>query len=342
MARIGLVAPFPPPLGGMAHQANILAQYLENEGIAVDRVRMNTGRNIPPMRDIATWKQFERVRGLVDAVNIHTCCYLSYFGSAVPVIWRAKRLGMRVVVTYKGGTARQVFDRTGELGLRWLRMADLVTVPSTYLQGVFADFGIETRVVGNLCEEGLPTAEPHMPNVDAPRLIMTRGLGHYYNVECTVRAFQIILRSYPRAMLLLAGGGNREKQIRRYVETLGLPNVTFTGRLDRQGIHELYRSSDIFVNSSAADNFPGALLEASLFGVPIATTNAGGIPHMVEHGVSARMVEIDDHESLAREIIWLLEHPEQSAEMARSAQTLVDRCRWQHARADWLSALLPS
>ncbi len=323
----------------MAHQANILADYLEREGLSVERIRTNNNGNIPPFRDINTIRHFGRMRRDLDVINIHTCCYLSYFGTVAPIIWWAKRCGIRVVVTYKGGSAREVFNRTGEFGLRWLRMADLVTVPSGFLHDIFRDFGVETRVVHNLYEAGLPTEPPHTPNTDAPRLVMTRGLGHYYNVDTTVRAFEIVLRNYPRARLLLAGRGNREKHVRNLVDKLRVPNIEFLGHLNREAIHALYRSADIFVNSSGVDNFPGALLEAFLFGVPIATTNAGGIPYMVEHGVSARMVAVDDHEALAREIIWLLEHPVEAQQMALAAQARIDDYRWEAVRDDWLDVL---
>ena len=337
--RVAIASPFPPPPGGMAHQANILSSYLESEGLTVHRVRTNGYKNIPPFRDIAALRQFARLRRRIDVVNIHACCYASYFGTTVPLIWWAKRCGLRVVVTYKGGTGRKVFERTGECGLRWLRMADLVTVPSGFLRDVFADFAVPTRIVHNLYEADLLAEPPHAPNADAPTLIMTRGLSRYYNVGCTVRAFQIVQQACPEAQLLLAGRGNQEAQIRKLVRKLRVPNVTFLGYLDRTQMHELYRSGDICVSSSNVDNFPGSLLESFLFGVPIVTTNAGGIPYMVEHGVSARMVEKNDHEAFAREIMYLLRNPDAARRQAAAAQQSLDEYRWESVRQDWLDVL---
>lgn len=337
--RIALVAPFPPPFGGMALQADLLASYLEGEGLTVRSIRTNAFRNCLPLRDWATWRALWRVRHEIDVVNVHTCCYLSYFGTTVPVICLAKKLGKRVVVTYHGGSGREVFERTGECGLRWLRQADVVTVPSGFLHDVFAEFNLSTRVLSNVYEPGVAVEPPHLPRTDAPRIIMTRGLGHYYNVPCAVRAFQIVRRSYPEATLLLAGTGNREGHVRAMVRRLDVPNVEFLGQLGREAMYELYRSGDIFVNSSNQDNMPITFLEAFLFGVPIATTNAGGIPYMVKHGVSARMVEKNDHEGLAREIVYLLEHPQAAQEQARAAQASIDQYRWDAVRDDWLDVL---
>ena len=60
---------------------------------------------------------------------------------------------------------------------------------------------------------------------------------------------------------------------------------------------------------------------------------------MVEHGVSARMVEINDHEAFAREIMFLLKHPDIAQQQALAAQRSMDQYRWESVRRDWLEAL---
>ena len=338
-AQIALVAPYPPPLAGMSHQANILGNYLTEEGLTVHRVRTNNYKGIPPFRDVSAWMQFRKVCRDADAVNVHTCCYTSYFGTSAPIIWWAKKLGKRVVVTYKHGAAKEVFDRTGEFGLRWLRMADVVTVQSGFLRDVFRGFGLETRIVHNVFETQLDPVPPKRPNTDAPKIIMTRGLGHYYNPLCTVKAFQRVLDRYPNASLAIAGAGSLEVPTKQYLSRERVPNVTLLGQISRDRIHELYRSADILINSSNIDNFPGALLEAFLFGVPIASTDPGGIPYMVAHGESARLVPVGDHEALGREVLWLLDHPDDARRYAETAQRSIENYRWPRVRDDWFDVL---
>ena len=337
--RVALVSPLPPPLQGMPHQANILANYLTSEGVTVHRVRTNNYRGVPPLRDVSSWLQFRKVVEDVDVVNVHTCCYTSYFGTSAPIIWWAKRLGKRLVVTYKHGAAKEVFDRTGEFGLRWLRMADVVTVQSGFLKEVFAGFGLETRIVHDLFESELDPLPPREINAEAPLLAMTRGLGGYYNPLCTVRAFHIVQQKYPAARLVIAGTGSLETKVRRAIERNNVKNVTLAGQLSRPEIHELLRSADILINSSNIDNFPGSLLEAFVFGLPVASTAAGGIPHMVEHGVSARLVPVGDHSALAKEVIFLLEHRDTAREHAVKAQQSIERYRWENVRQDWFDVL---
>jgi glycosyltransferase involved in cell wall biosynthesis len=323
----------------MAHQAEILARYLEQDGIDVHRVPTNLNRNIVVARDLAMWKRWLAVKDAVDVVNVQTCCYTSYFTMSAPIIWWAKRAGKRVIVTYKGGSALEVFERTGEAGLRWLRMADVVTVQSGFLRDVFERFGVATKLVPDLFEADVPQEEPKTPDPDSPRLVMTRGLGSYYNVGCTLRAFQEVQKNRPNAKLLLAGRGNREKPLRKLVSDLAVPNIEFLGWQNRAQMHDLYRSADICVNSSDVDNMPGALLEAFLFGVPVVSTDAGGIPYMIEHGRSGRLVPMGDHEALAREVLFLLDNPEIARDHATKAQASLDQYCWEAMRPLWLETI---
>jgi glycosyltransferase involved in cell wall biosynthesis len=336
---VALVCTYPPPLAGMSHQASILADYLESEGLTVHRIRANNYHGIPPLRDLSAWWQFWKVVREVDVVNVQTCCYTSYFGTSAPIIYWAKKLGKRVVVTYKHGAAREVFDRTGEFGLRWMRMADVVTVQSGFLKDVFNDFNLETCTVNDLFEPDTPELPPKRPNTDAPKIIMTRGFGHYYNPICTVKAFEMVVAKYPRAELAIAGAGSLEAMTRQYVKSNRVPNVTMPGQVSRARIHDLLREADILINSSNIDNCPGSLLEAFVFGVPIASTAAGGIPYMVEHDVSARLVPVKDHEALGRETLYLLENPDIAREHAAAAQKSLDQYRWDHVREGWFEAL---
>ena len=337
--RVALVSPLPPPLLGMPHQANILADYLTEEGVTVHRIRTNNYHGVPPLRDVSAWLQFRKIVEDVDVVNVHTCCYTSYFGTSAPIIWWTKRLGKRLVVTYKHGAAKEVFDRTGEFGLRWLRMADVVTVQSGFLRDVFKDYGLETRTVYDLYESELAPVPPRMPNTAAPRIVMTRGFGGYYNPLCTVRAFHIVQQKYPDAQLIIAGGGSQETKVRKAIKRNRVQNVTLAGQLSRPEIHDLLTSADILINSSNIDNFPGSLLEAFVFGLPVASTAAGGIPYMIEHGVSGRLVPVGDHAALAREVLFLLRNPAVAQDHARKAQESIQRYQWDKVRDDWFDVL---
>lgn len=58
---------------------------------------------------------------------------------------------------------------------------------------------------------------------------------------------------------------------------LGLRNVTFLGAVLHERLPSIYEGHDIMPNGSLRDNFPGSLLEAFICGLPVVSTNSGGI-----------------------------------------------------------------
>lgn len=103
------------------------------------------------------------------------------------------------------------------------------------------------------------------------------------------------------ALLLLAGMGPEHANLTARIAELGLEEkVRLLG--DRDDVDRLLRMCDVFVMSSRWEGSPLALREAMEAGVPIVATNVGGIPDMVEDGVSALLVPGEDSRKLASAI----------------------------------------
>jgi glycosyltransferase involved in cell wall biosynthesis len=82
---------------------------------------------------------------------------------------------------------------------------------------------------------------------------------------------------------------------------------------------------------------PGSIIECYASGVPIVTTNAGGIPYILEHGKTGLMVEINDHEALAREAMRLLEDDDLAQKLINNGREAVAKFSWEKVRIKWLS-----
>jgi glycosyltransferase involved in cell wall biosynthesis len=79
--------------------------------------------------------------------------------------------------------------------------------------------------------------------------------------------------------------------------SLGIADaVCFVGRLDRDQVAALYSEADVILNPSRVDNMPNSVLEAMACGLPVVSTRAGGVPHIVRDGVSALLVDAGDAE----------------------------------------------
>lgn len=78
------------------------------------------------------------------------------------------------------------------------------------------------------------------------------------------------------------GEGQDKKEVENEVERLGLNNeVKFLGAKANAEVHKYYQCADIFINPTHAEGFPRVILEAMACGLPIVTTNAGGIEDLL-------------------------------------------------------------
>ena len=79
------------------------------------------------------------------------------------------------------------------------------------------------------------------------------------------------------------------------------------GQVAPDRMPSLYDAADVYLNAPDIDNMPGSLLEAFASGLPVVTTDAGGIPYIVRHGATGLIVPRGDHAGMAAAALRLME-----------------------------------
>ena len=82
---------------------------------------------------------------------------------------------------------------------------------------------------------------------------------------------------------------------------------------------------DIFINTTNYDNHPVTLLEAMALGLPIVSTNAGGIPSLITHDKTAKLVQKNDVNSMVSCIIEYLSNDSERIEITSNALKLIEK-----------------
>jgi len=342
--RIALIGPLPPPSGGMANQTRQLARLLQQADVEVELVQTNAPywpEWIAPIRGaralfrlLPFLRRLWKAAGRVQLFHVMANSGWSWHLFAVPALCMAKLRRVPVLVNYRGGNADQFFSAS-PWARGTLRMADRLVVPSGFLQQVFRRFGFGAEIVPNVVDLSrfTPRSAQVRPSQDEPHIIVTRNLEAIYDVETALRAFAIVRNTRSGAKLTIAGSGPEHQKLQQLAETLGVAtHVTFTGRLDNEEIPELYRRADLFLNSSTVDNMPISILEALASGVPVVSTEVGGIPYLVEDGKTAVLVPPRDAKAMAQALLELVNDPAQAARLAAAGRVSVQQYSWPSVR----------
>lgn len=353
LPRVGLVGPLPPPSGGMANQCQQLIVLLQSEGMDVEFVQTNSpyqpgwvGR-IPLLRAVFRLVPYLthlwRTAGRVNVMHILANSGWAWHLFTAPAMIIARLRATPVIVNYRGGNADPFFAQAPKYVLRMLAKASMRVTPSVFLQRVFANHRLSADVIPNIIDLSRFTPAPLRAFGDSPHIVVTRNLEPIYDIPTAIRAFAATKKTYREATLTVAGSGPELAKLQALVLELQLADsVHFSGRIDNASIAALYASADCMINSSTVDNMPISILEAFASGVPVVSTRAGGIPDMVENGVSGLLVPIGDDEAMAREVLRILQNPAVAASLRQAGLTEAGKYAWPQVRAKWLEAYVRS
>ena len=110
-------------------------------------------------------------------------------------------------------------------------------------------------------------------------------------------AFKKLKQKYPKLRLTLAGDGELKNELINFSKKLDIyDNIKFLGKIEN--IEDIYQKGGIFVLSSTTEGFPIALLEAMSYGLPVVTTNVGGINKIVQNNINGYIVEKENPEEI--------------------------------------------
>lgn len=347
--RILLVGPGIPPYGGQSVQlARLRSRLAEVSSLSVGFVPINP--TFPkPIRGLERIKYVRTLTNLLihvsqllkmtrryDVVHVFSAAYWSFVVSAFPAMVIARLLGKRVVLNYHSGEAEDHLTRWGRFAIWPMRLAHDIVVPSGYLVKVFGDFGLHAQVVFNFIEADQIPFRPRREF--APIILSNRNLQPLYNVGCTIRGFARIQRQFPAAKLIVVGSGPDRPALESLVANLGIRSVEFSGAVSQNEMISIYDAADIFVSTPNVDNMPMSLLEAFASGLPVVSTNVGGVPYLITDGVTGLMIPPNDDQALATAVARIVREPEFGTRLSQNARVEIEhKYVWNAVRPVWLS-----
>ena len=151
-----------------------------------------------------------------------------------------------------------------------------------------------------------------------------------YGIEYLIEAFSLLRTRRPELplKLLIVGGGSRIDELIQQVSSLGLTDhVKFTGFVDHEEVPSYFNMLDIavFLSTLDSESFGVAIIEASACGKPVVVSDVGGLPEVVEDGVTGTVVPKMNAKAAAKAIEKLIDDEELRRSMGQKGRERVKK-----------------
>lgn len=250
------------------------------------------------------------------------CHYASFAASL-------KRYKGKLLLTMRGFPRPEVESRIGDKLAyhyeNWCvkhlpEYAHVVTISQYCKEVIESRYDVKTDVIYNGVDFGFFCPPPERDAVkrelglqDKNVLLFTGRLHPIKDPFTLLSAFEIVAKKMPETVLVMAGDGPLRGRIEQIASSNHLP-VMLTGNVNDQLLRSYYQCSDVFVLPSLGEAFGNSLVEAMACGCACLSNTTGASPEIL--GTDKLLAEPSNPKDLADRMLWLLEHPTESREIA--------------------------
>jgi len=211
--------------------------------------------------------------------------------------------------------------------------------PSEYLKFHFENFGISNVICipNSINVSEYPFKERQ---IFTPNILWVRAFATIYNPKMAVDVLSLLQEKYPSATLTMVGpdkDGSLEIT-KNYANQFNL-KVNFTGKLSKEEWTDVAKKHDIFINTTHFDNTPVSVLEAMALGLPVVSTNVGGLPFLISHQKNGYLVNDTNASEMAEQIEKIIKFPNQAIEIIGNAKNMISTMDWRVVKKQWSNLL---
>ena len=172
------------------------------------------------------------------------------------------------------------------------------------------------------------------------KLLWVRSFSEIYNPLLAVKILKSLLDDGIQATLCMVGPDNDGSlfKTKKYAKELKV-NVYFTGKLSKENWIELSKDYNIFINTTNFDNMPVSVIEAMALGLPVISTNVGGMPFLIENEHDGILVNPNKAKEFSEAIIKMLLDQEALNRMTLKAREKSVNYNWNSIKILWINLL---
>lgn len=272
-------------------------------------------------------------------VLIDTYSTLNFYFALTSAIL-SRYLGLRYVVVLRGGNLPIRLKKNPKLCKILLESSFRIVSPSLYLQKEFSEFGYDVLFIPNAMD--ISRYPYRTPEIDHPRVLYVRSFHKIYNPTMAVEVVHRLLEKYHDTTLTMVGpdkDGSLEDVKKLAKEYAIADRLKFTGYIPKDEIISISKHHNIFINTTNFDNMPVSVMEAMALGIPVVSTNVGGIPYLLKHKQSGLLVDKENVSAMVDAIELLISHPDIYKNISKNARQTISQYDWDNVFPSWKSLI---
>ena len=167
-------------------------------------------------------------------------------------------------------------------------------------------------------------------------LFWLRSFAQLYNPKLALAIVEALQEQNIEVSLCMVGPEKDGSlaECKRLATEKNLP-ITFTGKLSKEEWIHLSKEYDLFINTTNFDNTPVSVIEAMALGLPVISTNVGGMPYLIAHNKTGILVPPNNVDVFVKAIIQLLSNPEKTESLSENAREAMEQFDWEFIKEKW-------
>lgn len=211
--------------------------------------------------------------------------------------------------------------------------------PSIYLKKEFEAQGyLDIKHISNtIVIKNYPL---HTKGFELIRLLWVRSFSKIYNPQMAVKVQKKLMDMGYAAELCMIGpdSDGSLNQVKALAKALNT-DTKFTGKLTKSEWIEKSKNSNIFINTTDFDNTPVSVIEAMALGLPVVSTNVGGMPYLIDNEKEGILVEKGDVDAMVNAIIRIFKEKALRDTLILNARIKTETFDWSVVKQQWNSVL---
>lgn len=311
-----------------------LGNYLISEGYELKRYSDKTNQLYRLIHMIfGTFKNLNAKYVIIDTYSTSAYWY------AVIIAQLCRLFKIKYITCLRGGDLPNRLDKNPKVAQMIFNHSYYNVAPSGYLKHEFEKRGFKNLYfIPNTIE--LKNYTFSQREIVTPKILWVRSFAELYNPKLAIDVLVQIQKKYPNAQLCMVGP---EKDgslaiTKQYAKEKNV-HVTFTGKLEKKDWITLSKNYNIFLNTTNFDNTPVSVMEAMALGLPVVSTNVGGLPYLIESGKDGFLVEPNNIHTMTDVIENLINNRDICKQTVNNARAKAESWDWNQVKKDWNSIL---